>query len=68
LVSDSRMSLVRLLQGCVASSVLFAGFALLLNQGGPFPAAFRPTPAPECMPCALPELAPPQTAFLKVLR
>jgi hypothetical protein len=68
LVSDSRIGLVRLLQGGVASAVLFTGFALLLNQGGPFPVAFRPTPAPECMPCALPELAPPQTALPEVLR
>lgn len=67
LVSDSRMSLVRLFQGWVMSSLLFAGFALLLNRG-PFPVAFRPAPAPECMPCDLPPLVPPQTAFPKMLR
>jgi hypothetical protein len=68
LVSDSRMSLVRLLQGCVASSVLFTGFALLLNQGGRLPVPWRPAPAPQCMPCPLPELAPPQTALPAGLR
>ena len=68
LVSDSRMSLVRLFQGWVMSSLLFTGFALLLNRG-PFPVAFRPTPAPTCMPCALPPLVPPQTGVLpEILR
>lgn len=69
LVSDSRMSLVRLFQGWVMSSLLFTGFALLLNQRGPFPIALRLEPAPECMPCTLPALAPPQAgAFPKILR
>jgi hypothetical protein len=69
LVSDSRMSLVRLFQGWVMSSLLFAGFALLLNQGGPFPVAFRGIPAPNCMPCDLPPPAsPPIEMFPKTLR
>ena len=63
LVSDSRMSLVRLFQGWVMSSLLFAGFALLLNQGGPFP-VFQATPAPNCMPCDLPPPASPPIEML----
>jgi hypothetical protein len=68
LVSDSRMSLVRLFQGWVMSSLLFAGFALLLDRR-PFPVVFRLASAPTCMPCELPPLVPSQSgAFPKILR
>ena len=51
LISDLRLSIVRVLQGGLIASLLFAGFMSLLERNGPFPVPLE-LQAQQCIPCA----------------
>ena len=51
LISDSRMSTVRLLQGGLIASFLLLGFFSVLEHSGPLPVPFE-LQEQECIPCS----------------
>ena len=65
LISDSRISAFRLLQGGLMSTMLWLGVIQLLGHGRPLPVPFRPLRPPECMPGSLPIQVPSQIEALR---
>jgi hypothetical protein len=51
LISDLKIARVRLLQGALASSLLFSGFVLAIDRGGPLPVPFE-LQTQRCIPCS----------------